>query len=84
MSPLVRYFCAHVGVLLPEAVTAWISWREGRAGWLWTSFNGSEGERELAGSPISLLGEEGVSGILCGSSMLGEEGVSGMLSVSSW
>ena len=48
------------------------------------SLLGSRGGRELAGSLISLLGEEGVSGILCGSSMLGEEGLSGMLSVSSW
>ena len=85
VSPLVRHSCPHVGVLLPEAVTTGISGREGRTGWLWTSSQLRELGRELADSQsIPWLGEEGVSGILCGSSMLCEEGWSVMLSVSSW
>ena len=85
VSPLVRYSFPHVGVLLPEAVTTWISGREGRAGWLCTSSQLRELGRELADSQrFPWLGEEGVSGILCGSSMLCEEGWSVMLSVSSW
>ena len=85
VSPLVRYSCARVGVLLPEAVTAGVSGREGRTGWLWTSSHVREAGRELADSwSISWLGEEGVSGVLCGSSMLGEKEWSGVLSVSTW